>query len=193
MFGCKDASKERAVAKDSAEVNLSADTAQAFISKDSEPYYWEKLPVRTVADLILTDSIRPVTSSVISQMLDSLSSGSKQTRHLYFRVFNKVMNKADGELAESIGGYALTYVQNYPKEFLENSQTFSNNQLAAWAGNIGIELFLKTGENVKEAFDEVVVLLNDNCINCNNNYRSRLKQFNNMIWQTIEENRGEKR
>jgi hypothetical protein len=143
-----------------------------------------------VADLILKDSIRPVSSPVICNMLDSLSSDLKASRQFYFRVFNKVMNKADGEVAESIGGYALTYVQNYPKEFLENSQSFSRNQLEAWAGNIGIELYLSSheGDNVKEAFDQMVVLFNDNCKGCNNSHKNRLKEFNNLIWRTIKEN-----
>jgi hypothetical protein len=123
-------------------------------------------------------------------MLDSLSSDSKQSRQFYFKVFNKIMNKADGEVAESIGGYALTYVQNYPQEFLDNSRAFSKNQLEAWAGNIGIELYLSSNEsdNVKEAFDQMVVLFNDNCKGCNSSQRNRLKDFNNLIWRTIKEN-----
>jgi hypothetical protein len=100
------------------------------------------------------------------------------------------MNKADGDIAESIGGYALTYIQNYPKEFLENSRTFSKNQFEAWASNIGIEIFLATSEreNVKEAYNQVVNLFNDNCKDCSSYHKSRLKEFNTLVWRTIEEN-----
>jgi hypothetical protein len=151
-------------------------------------YSLEQLPMREVAELILKDSIRPTSSPIIYKMLDSLSSDSKLTRQYYFKVFNKIMNKADGEIAESIGGYALTYVQNYPKEFLDNTKGFSKNSIEAWASNIGIELFLVSNENVKAAYDQVVVLFNDNCKDCNAYYKGRLKEFNAMILQTIQEN-----
>ncbi|HEX8332958.1 MAG TPA: hypothetical protein VF622_10060 [Segetibacter sp.] len=193
LFACKDSSSTKTVSIDSPVVNKTTtqDTSQPVQKTDtSNRYYWEQLPIRTVADLILRDSIRPVSSPVIYNMLDSLSSDSKQSRHFYFKVFNKIMNKADGDVAESIGGYALTYVQNYPQEFLDNSLAFSKNQLEAWAGNIGIELYLSSHEsdNVKEAFDQMVVLFNDNCKACNSNQRNRLKEFNNLIWRTIKEN-----
>jgi hypothetical protein len=193
LFACKDSSSTKAASIDSPVVSKTTTqhTAQSFQKKDSSnTFNWEQLPVRTVADLILNDSIRPVSSPVIYDMLDSLSSDLKQSRQFYFKVFNKIMNKADGEVAESIGGYALTYVQNYPQEFLDNSRSFSKNQLEAWAGNIGIELYLSSHEsdNVKEAYDQMVVLFNDNCKGCNSYHRTRLKEFNSLIWRTIKEN-----
>ena len=194
FMGCNSSTTE--TNSDSAQTKItSQDTVLSLSKKDTVEgsrinNYWEQLPIRTVADLILKDSIRPISNPVIYKMLDSLSSDLKPTRQFYFGVFNKIMNKADGEVAESIGGYALTYVQNYPKEFLENSRTLSKNQFEAWASNIGIELYLSSSEsdNVKETYDQMVVLFNDNCKDCIGYFRSRLKEFTNLIWQTIREN-----
>jgi hypothetical protein len=196
ILSCGDSSSTKPDTTDSPIVYRTFhDTSQPAQNTDTAVhYYWEQLPIRTVAELILKDSIRPVSSPIIYNMLDSLSSDIKSSRQFYFKAFNKIMNKADGEVAESIGGYALTYVQNYPKEFIENSQSFSRNQLEAWAGNIGIELYLSSSEsdNVKEAFDQMVVLFTDNCKGCNSAQKNRLKEFNNLVWRTIKENQNAK-
>ena len=193
VVSCGDTSTTSDVSTDSISTSIDSDSLQVnSIEDSSQPitthYSWEQLPMRKVAELILKDSIRPASSPVIYKMLDSLSSDSKLTRQYYFKVFNKIMNTADGEIAESIGSYALTYVQNYPKEFLDNTRSFSKNNIEAWASNIGIELFLVSNENVKAAYDQVVILFNDKCNNCNAYYRVRLKEFNAMILQTIQEN-----
>ena len=192
LISCEESSTKPEISIDSSGIISEKDSINTFTNDSTQPtatnYSWEQLPMREVAELILKDSIRPASSPIISRMLDSLTSDSKSTRQYYFSVFNKIMNKADGEIAESIGGYALTYVQNYPKEFLDNTKRFSKNNIEAWASNIGIELFLKSPENVKEAYDQIVIFFNDNCKDCNAYYRGRLKEFNAMIWRTIQEN-----
>lgn len=184
-------SSTKTTANDSSVVRQHTPDTTSTITKDTtSQLYWEKLPAKTIAQLILKDSIRATTSPVIFSMLDSLTSTSKQTRQFYLPVFSKIMNTADGELAEAVGGYALTFVQNYPKEFVEASGTFSKNQLDAWASNIGIEIFLASdqNENVKEAFEQIVIVFNDNCKDCNTAQKNKLKQFTNLVWRTVNEN-----
>ena len=97
------------------------------------------------------------------------------------------MERSGGSLDDAVGDYALTYVENYPKDFLDNSRSFTEDKVASWAGNIGIELFLSS-QNQKEAFEKSTRLFKSNCKNCNLQQLARLDNFNNMIWTTIEQN-----
>lgn len=148
----------------------------------------EDLAIKKVGELVLKDSVAYLSNEVTAFMLlDSLLSKKKDSRDFYFRVFNKIMERSGGSLDDAVGDYALTYVENYPKEFLDNSRSFSEDKLASWAGNIGIELFL-TSQNQKEAFEKSTRMFKSNCKNCDLQQMARLDTFNNMIWTTIAQN-----
>ncbi|MCY7420654.1 MAG: hypothetical protein LH478_02810 [Chitinophagaceae bacterium] len=147
-----------------------------------------ELPIQQVGELVLKDSIQYLSNEVTAFMLlDSLLSKNKGSRDFYFRVFNKIMERSGGSLDDAVGDYALTYVENYPKDFLDNSRNFTEDKLASWAGNIGIELFLSS-QNQKEAFEKSTRMFKSNCKNCDLQQLARLDSFNNMIWTTIEQN-----
>lgn len=151
------------------------------------------LSIKKVGELVLKDSVAYLSNEVTAFMLlDSLLSKNKDSRDFYFKVFNKIMERSGGSLDDAVGDYALTYVENYPKEFIENSKSFSEDKLASWAGNIGIELFLSS-QNQKEAFEKSTRMFKSNCKNCDQQQLARLDSFNSMIWTTIEQNLNQRK
>ena len=151
------------------------------------------LPIKKIGELVLQDSIAYLSNEVTAFMLlDSLLSKNKTSRDFYFKVFNKIMERSGGSLDDAVGDYALTYVENYPKDFLDNSRNFTEDKLASWAGNIGIELFLSS-QNQREAFEKSTRMFRSNCKNCDQQQLARLDSFNNMIWTTIEQNLNQRK
>lgn len=165
------------------------------ISKDStfkpainKPVARQEKSLRHIGELVLKDSVQYLADEVTAFMLlDSLLAKSKISRDFYFKVFNKIMERSGGMLDDAVGDYALTYVENYPKDFLDNSKDFNEDKLASWAGNIGIELFLSS-QNQKEAFEKSTGLSKTNCKSCDQQQLARLDSFNNLIWTTIQQN-----
>lgn len=150
------------------------------------------LPIKKVGELILSDSIKTLNDEVISFMLlDSLSAQKRKSRDFYFKVFNKIMDRSGGAMSDAIGDYALSYVESYPGEFLENSKSFSANRLETWASHIGIELFLSSGDP-KDVYEKTTQLFHANCKGCDAAALARLNEFNKLIWTTIEQNKEEK-
>ncbi len=153
----------------------------------------EELPIRKVGELVLQDSIEVYDNEVISFMLlDSLLSPRRSSRDLYFKVFNKLMDRSGGNMGDAIGDYALTYVQSHPGEFLTNSKNFSEDRLASWASIIGIELYL-TATDSKQAYENSTKHFTANCKQCDTADLARLQIFNQLIWKTIEQNLQERK
>jgi hypothetical protein len=166
-------------------------TFKPVISETPPPQ--KDLAIKKIGELVLQDSIAYLSNEVTAFMLlDSLLSKNKSSRDFYFKVFNKIMERSGGSLDDAVGDYALTYVENYPREFLENSRNFTDDKLASWGGNIGIELFLSS-QNQKEAFEKSTRMFKSNCKNCDQQLLARLDSFNNMIWTTIEQNLNQRK
>lgn len=166
-------------------------TFKPVISETHTPQ--KDLTIKKIGELVLQDSIAYLSNEVTAFMLlDSLLSKNKSSRDFYFKVFNKIMERSGGSLDDAVGDYALTYVENYPREFLENSRNFTNDKLASWGGNIGIELFLSS-QNQKEAFEKSTRMFKSNCKNCDQQQLARLDSFNSMIWTTIEQNLNQRK
>jgi hypothetical protein len=95
-----------------------AQTADSLRNK-SHYYYLSDLKLRTSAKLILNDSIQPSDNLITFASMDSISADKKSVRDYYYPVFQKIISKADGALAEVVGSYLLAYVKRFPKEFAE--------------------------------------------------------------------------
>jgi hypothetical protein len=80
-------------------------------------YYLTDLNLRDVANLIISDSVRPMDNYVTFNILDSISSESKQTRDFFYPAYQNILNKSDGALSEVMGIYSLKFIKNYPSEF----------------------------------------------------------------------------
>ncbi len=152
----------------------------------------EELPIEKVGKLLLKDSLPTLENEVIIyKLLDSLCAKTRKSRDFYFLVFNKLIKRSDGILADAVGDYALNYVETYPAEFLANSKAFSNALLETWASQIGIELYLSAG-STKDSFDKTVETFRRNCKGCSTTEMERLARFEGLIWNTIKQNLDER-
>jgi hypothetical protein len=159
------------------------DTTAALRQKNDA----DSLPMRTVGNMVLDGSFTPTDDPATFRLMDSLQANTKESRRFYFSVFNKIMDRADGALGEAIGDYTLTYVEQFPAEFIEFSKDFTNERMETWASNVGIELSLSANDP-KEGYANYDDLVTRNCKGCNKQTQQRLQQFNKMVWRTVKEN-----
>src|SRR5262249_49773758 len=105
-------------------------------------YYLTDIPLRHVAILLLTDSIEPSDNEITFDCMDSISSNNKESREFYFPVFLKILDKADGALAEVVGNYVIKYVEKFPKEFSNRAKNIlTETQFNSTASYAGGELY----------------------------------------------------
>ena len=145
------------------------------------------MPIRMIGQMILEGKLKPADNPYTFQLMDSLQAVNQTERRFYFGVFNIIMNHADGALGEAIGDFALTYVEQYPAEFINNMKSFPADRFETWASHIGIELFL-SGNDPKDSFNTFSRMIIGNCKGCNSATISRIKQFNQLVWQTMQAN-----
>jgi hypothetical protein len=82
-------------------------------------YYLSDLDLRTIAQLIVQDSVQPTDNKVTFSILDSATIGTTETRTYYSKAFDKIIFKSDGALSEVIGSYCIKSIMNNPNELLE--------------------------------------------------------------------------
>lgn len=145
------------------------------------------LPARTIGEMILDGRLKPSDNEFTFRILDSLNTSDKGSRKFYFDVFNKIMDHSDGALSEAIGNYALTYVELNPAEFIRYTSSLPASRFETWASQVGIELFL-SGNEPKENFQHYSRSVNGNCKGCSKATVQKLRQFNQLVWQTMEQN-----
>ena len=163
------------------DANFQVDT----LRDPSHYFYLSNLPLRQVGQLILTDSIQPSDNKITFECMDSISSENVNTREYYYPVFLKILDKADGALAEAVGEPAMTYVEKYPKEFAERSKALNEDQFKRWASNTGYELyFTYETENKAKRWTNAVV---KSCSNCDTTQLKRLEEFNRLAIAAMKE------
>jgi hypothetical protein len=122
-------------------------------------YYLADLDLRTVGQWILKDSIAPSDNYITFKCMDSLTSKQKKTRDYYFPIFIKIVDKADGALAEVVGSHALSYAKKYPKELADRFKCCSTTQeccteLERFSSYVGTEIMM--ADDDKKAYNDLV-------------------------------------
>ena len=107
--------------------------------------------------------------------MDSINSSNVDSRNFYFPVFLKIVDKADGALAESVGEPLQIYVEKFPNEFIERANNLSDEQLQSLASYIGFELY-DDYDTEKGDYDWRDKILKK-CSDCNSIQLDKLKQF----------------
>ena len=146
-------------------------------------YYLTDLPLRQVATLLLNDSIYPSDNQITFSCMDSISADIIEARDFYFPVFIKIQDKADGALAEVVGGYLIVYIEKYPKEFAIRINSISDENINSFAQHVGNELYFDN-DNINSANKWFTSVLNK-CTDCDRNQIQQIEKFNTLILQTI--------
>ncbi|WP_026902440.1 hypothetical protein [Pedobacter glucosidilyticus] len=151
-------------------------------------YYLSNQPIEYSAKLILTDSIYPSDNKITFDSMDSLSSENEKTRNFFFKVFIKILDKADGSLSEAVGSYVLQYIKRYPKEFLTRTDKIDKRYFNKFAHFAGYELGFSEDYG-KDWLDS----LTQQCLNCDSNEFKKLNNFKQVAQETINEVKGTSR
>lgn len=123
-------------------------------------YYLSDLSIRTIGQLILCDSIKPSDNFVTFSLLDTISKCTDNELKFFLTIFEKTMELADGALSEAVGSYALIFIENRPKLFIQHMDTIPKDIIAKWAYFTFYELYFSYSEDeIKAKCDELVINL----------------------------------
>ncbi|MDQ3050763.1 MAG: hypothetical protein M3Q95_07760 [Bacteroidota bacterium] len=149
-------------------------------------YYLSDLPLRQVATLLLNDSLHPSDNNITFNCMDSIATDNIETRNFYFPVFLKILDKADGALAEVVGMYVVNYIEKYPKEFAIRSMALTDKEFISFAYSAGVELYFdKDNINNSRKWTDAVL---KNCAGCDAQQIRQIQRFNSTVVQAVIEN-----
>ncbi|MCU0366395.1 MAG: hypothetical protein MUC30_04155, partial [Bacteroidales bacterium] len=167
--------------------NQQSETSDTLNNPHHPSWLADKSP-KEIGQMILDNKIQPTDNDVTSRVMDSLLSKNADERKFYFKVFIKILENADGALAEMAGTLAIKYVENYTSEFLDLSAGISKENFDSWASFVGWEILLSSNDDpVKDGELFTEKLLSD-CPELIEKDRQRLKSFNDIIMKSIREN-----
>jgi hypothetical protein len=120
-------------------------------------YYMADLPLKKTGELIFTDSIQPSDNYITYSILDTISGCKKSDLNFYLKAFEKIINYADGSLAEAVGSYTWNFIEKRPAEFIDHIDTLNNEQIMKWADYTFYEMyFAYSREELKTKCQELV-------------------------------------
>jgi len=144
---------------------------------------------KEIGQMILDNKIQPTDNDVTFMVMDSLLSKNADDRKFYFKVFIKILENADGALAEMVGTPAMKYAENYTSEFLDLSANISKENFNSWASVVGWEILLSSNDDPVKDGELFIEKLLSNCPELIEKDRQRLKSFNAIVMKSIRENR----
>lgn len=115
-----------------------------------DPAHWaymSDLPLKTVAKLILSDSIEPSDNKFTFAMLDVIFTCDKSEQNFYLDVFDKIMRKSDGALSEAIGTYTYKFIQIQPIVLLKHLSKLEQQDIKNWARFTTFEMYYTVPED----------------------------------------------
>lgn len=145
----------------------------------------DNLPADSVGRMLISGALQPGDNAYTYRMMDSLLSDNRDTRRFYFGVFNKIMDHASGALGDAIGDYVLTFVEQYPADFISFSRSYTQNRFDVWASHAGIELSLSSN-NPTDSYQKFSQGVLARCSQCSSITKNRLRLFNKLVWQTMK-------
>jgi hypothetical protein len=157
----------------------------------SQYYLADKNP-KEIGQMILEDSVNPTDNNVTFRIMDSLLANNHEDRKFYFKVYTKILDKADGALAEAVGIPGMRYVESYTKEFANLSSDLTFEQLHSWANRIGWEILFDSQKDPIEDGENFIIKLKSNCSDIDLTGKKNLDNFCELIIQTVKENTDNK-
>ena len=123
-------------------------------------YYLSDLPLKKAGELILNDSIKPSDNFITFALMDTVSGCKKSDLNFYLKVFEKILNYADGALAEAVGSYTLNFIKKRPADFINHIGTLNDEQIKTWADYTFVEMyFTYPAEELKTKCRDLVNML----------------------------------
>jgi hypothetical protein len=120
---------------------------------------------KTFAAQLLSGKMRAMDDEETFNCLDSLVSKDSATRGYYGKVFRVILGEADGALAESMGGYAISYMKEYPAEAIENYNEMRKEEQEHLLEFVAFE-FYTMGNDCRKEVDAFSKEIEQNCSAC---------------------------
>lgn len=138
-------------------------------------YFLTDMPLRSVAALIMSDSLMPSDNIVTMRIIDSATGDNARSRAYYFKALNKIALKSDGALSEILGDYLIDYVGKYTGEFATQLKTMNADERSTWVYYMSRELaFRLENEHLVSTWTNALA---GNCKNCTPEANNALTQF----------------
>jgi hypothetical protein len=148
-------------------------------------YFLTDMPLRSVAALMMSDSLMPSDNVVTMRIIDSATGENANSRAYYFKALNKIAFKSDGALAEILGDYLIDYVGKYTPEFAAHLKTMNADDKSTWTYYMSRELaFRLDNENLVQTW---TTALAGNCKDCSAQDYQGLRQFLDNLSKATKE------
>jgi hypothetical protein len=170
--------------------NLKAAQKSSLLDTLNDPYHRSYLVDRNtkeIGQMFLDNKLLPNDNVPTLRTIDSLFCKNPEDRKFYFRVFVKIMDKADGALAEEIGLKARLFIQKYTYEFLDLSANLTEKQFSTWATFVGWEIQLSSIDDPVKEGESFIEKLNTISSELDNERKQRLEDFNKIISMYLKE------
>ncbi len=109
-------------------------------------YYMADLSLKKAGELILNDSIHPSDNFITFSLMDTISGCKENDLNFFLKVFEKILNDADGALAEAVGSNTWNFIENRPVEFINHIDKLNNDQIIKWADYTFSEMYFAYSE-----------------------------------------------
>jgi hypothetical protein len=127
--------------------------------------YLTDLTIPEIGSLYLSDSIIPLDNSVTFQLMDTLVTCSPEDRDFYLSVFDVILRKADGALAEAVGSYSLRFIEIHPEYFLDYLSTAEFDIISKWAEYTSYEMYSSIPEDSLAFYSNKLIIRLDDISN----------------------------
>ena len=104
-------------------------TVTDSVRNPSHFYYLADLPIKKTGELILKDSIKPSDNYITFSLMNAISVCKKSDLDFFLKVFEKILNDADGALAEAVGSYTWNFIEKRPFDFINHIDTLNDKQI----------------------------------------------------------------
>jgi uncharacterized protein YgiM (DUF1202 family) len=147
-------------------------------------YYLQHADINPYAVMMFQGQYYPTDDSITFTILDSTLLSQEDTRPFYKHLLNFIVSKADGALAEAMGGFCIEYAQKYPCDFItfKNHPTYSR-YYEEWLDFISFEYYFSEDPiaDIKKNFTSIQSSINKNCPDVS----SRVSEIEKtVIWRT---------
>lgn len=124
--------------------------------------YLTDLTIPEIGSLYLSDSIIPQDNNVTFQLMDTLVTCSDEDRDLFMSVFEVILRKADGALAEAVGSYSWRFIEIHSEYFLNYISNAEFDIISKWAEYTSYEMYSSIPEDSLALYsNKLINSLND--------------------------------
>jgi hypothetical protein len=133
--------------------------ADTLESGDSlrNPYhhsYLTDLQIHEIALLYLSDSIIPLDNHITFHLMDTLITCAAEDRDWFMSIFELILMKADGALAEAVGFYTWKFIRKHPGYFTAYADTADPGIISKWALFTSYEMYAAVPEDSLDFYSD---------------------------------------